>query len=73
MLQLGKYYLELAEEKDKETNNRTAVEWFLKAAKQGRRDAAKQLQKCWIQNKGEGKLRKQLTLRTCLQMQVMSI
>uniref|UniRef100_A0A8C1XLC1 Wolfram syndrome 1a (wolframin) n=1 Tax=Cyprinus carpio TaxID=7962 RepID=A0A8C1XLC1_CYPCA len=49
---LGKYYLELAEEKDKETNNRTAVEWFLKAAKQGRRDAAKQLQKCWIQNKG---------------------
>lgn len=49
---LGKYYLELAEEKDTETNYCTAVEWFLKAAKQGRRDAAKLLQKCWIQNKG---------------------
>ncbi|XP_059409740.1 wolframin [Carassius carassius] len=49
---LGKYYLELAEEKDTETNYCTAVEWFLKAAKQGRRDAAKLLQKCWIQKKG---------------------
>ncbi len=29
----------------------------MKAAKQGRVDAAKLLQKCWIQNKGEEKLR----------------
>ncbi|XP_048053316.1 wolframin isoform X2 [Megalobrama amblycephala] len=49
---LGKYYLKLAEEKDTETNNHTAVEWLVKAAKQGRRDAAKLLQKCWIQKKG---------------------
>ncbi|RXN18552.1 wolframin-like protein [Labeo rohita] len=49
---LGKHYLKLAEEKDTETNNRMAVDWFLKAAKQGRRDAAKLLQKCWIQKKG---------------------
>ncbi|XP_016347352.1 wolframin [Sinocyclocheilus anshuiensis] len=49
---LGKYYLKLAEETDTETNNCSAVEWFVKAAKQGRRDAAKLLQKCWIQKKG---------------------
>lgn len=49
---LGKYYLKLAEEKDPDTNNSTAVEWLVKAAKQGRRDAAKLLQKCWMQKKG---------------------
>ncbi|KAI7810756.1 putative wolframin [Triplophysa rosa] len=49
---LGKYYLKLAEEKDPETNNRTAVQWLVKAAKQGRRDAATLLQKCWMQKKG---------------------
>ncbi|ROI15979.1 Wolframin [Anabarilius grahami] len=49
---LGKYYLKLAEEKDTETNNHIAVEWLVKAAKQGRRDAAKLLQKCWVQKKG---------------------
>nr|XP_695252.5 wolframin [Danio rerio] len=49
---LGRYYLKLAEEKDAEKNNLTAVEWLMKAAKQGRRDAAKLLQKCWMQKKG---------------------
>ncbi|KAK7162044.1 hypothetical protein R3I94_004638 [Phoxinus phoxinus] len=49
---LGKHYLKLAEENDTETNNHTAVEWLVKATKQGRRDSAKLLQKCWIQNKG---------------------
>ncbi|XP_067298897.1 wolframin [Pseudorasbora parva] len=49
---IGKYYLKLAEEKHPETNNHTGVEWLVKAAKQGRRDAANLLQKCWIQKKG---------------------
>ncbi|XP_055061746.2 wolframin [Misgurnus anguillicaudatus] len=49
---LGKYYLKLGEENDPEANNRTAVEWLVKASKQGRRDAAKLLQKCWMQQKG---------------------
>ncbi|XP_051561188.1 wolframin isoform X1 [Myxocyprinus asiaticus] len=49
---LGKYYLKLGEEKDTEVNDHIAVEWLMKAAKQGRMDAAKLLQKCWIQKKG---------------------
>ncbi|XP_051993919.1 wolframin-like isoform X2 [Xyrauchen texanus] len=49
---LGKYYLKLGAEKDTEVNDHTAVEWLMKAAKQGRMDAAKLLQKCWIQKKG---------------------
>ncbi|XP_056621977.1 wolframin [Triplophysa dalaica] len=49
---LGKYYLKLAEEKDPETNNCTAVQWLVKSAKQGRRVAATLLQKCWMQQKG---------------------
>ncbi|KAA0722479.1 Wolframin [Triplophysa tibetana] len=49
---LGKYYLKLAEEKDPEKNNSTAVKWLVKAAKQGRRVAATLLQKCWMQQKG---------------------
>jgi len=54
----------LAEEKDAETNNQKAVEWLVKATKQGRRDSAKLLQKCWIKNKGEGKPKEQGHLRT---------
>lgn len=42
----------LAKEKDTETNNLLAVNWLIKAAKQGRRGAAKALQRCWIQKKG---------------------
>ncbi|XP_030591224.1 wolframin [Archocentrus centrarchus] len=49
---LGQHYLSLAEEKDNELNNRLAVNWLIKAAKQGRKGAAKILQRCWIQKKG---------------------
>ncbi|TWW59393.1 Wolframin [Takifugu flavidus] len=49
---LGEHYLILAEEKDKELNNRLAVDWLIKAAKQGRKGAARLLQRCWIQKKG---------------------
>uniref|UniRef100_A0A672I3I1 Wolfram syndrome 1a (wolframin) n=1 Tax=Salarias fasciatus TaxID=181472 RepID=A0A672I3I1_SALFA len=33
-------------------NNCLAVDWFIKAAKQGRKSAARALQRCWIQRKG---------------------
>ncbi|XP_037620849.1 wolframin isoform X1 [Sebastes umbrosus] len=49
---LGQHYLILAEEKDTELNNRLAVNWLVKAAKQGRKGAARALQRCWIQRKG---------------------
>nr|XP_004564307.2 wolframin [Maylandia zebra] len=49
---LGQHYLGLAKEKDSETNNLLAVNWLVKAAKQGRRGATKALQRCWIQKKG---------------------
>lgn len=49
---LGQHYLLLAEEKNTEENNRLAVTWLIKAAKQGRKGAAKILQRCWIQKKG---------------------
>lgn len=49
---LGQHYLILAEEKDTELNNTLAVNWLIKAAKQGRKGAAKKLQRCWIQKKG---------------------
>ncbi|XP_060921161.1 wolframin isoform X2 [Labrus mixtus] len=49
---LGQHYLLLAEEKDAEQNNQLAVNWLLKAAKQGRKSAARALQRCWIQRKG---------------------
>ncbi|KAL7856367.1 hypothetical protein AOLI_G00199710 [Acnodon oligacanthus] len=52
MNMLGKHYLKLALESDADVNNRQAVEWLLRAAKQGRRDAARLLQRCWIQKKG---------------------
>ncbi|KAF3687618.1 Wolframin [Channa argus] len=50
--QLGQHYLILAQEKDTELNNHLAVDWLIKAAKQGRKKAAKLLQRCWIQRKG---------------------
>lgn len=49
---LGQHYLLLAEEKDSELNNCLAVGWLIKAAKQGRKGAAKILRRCWIQKKG---------------------
>lgn len=52
LFQLGEHYLILAEDKDKELNNRLAVDWLIKAAKQGRKGAARLLQRCWIQEKG---------------------
>uniref|UniRef100_A0A8K9Y1U8 Wolframin ER transmembrane glycoprotein n=1 Tax=Oncorhynchus mykiss TaxID=8022 RepID=A0A8K9Y1U8_ONCMY len=48
------YYLGLAEEKEAELNNRLAVDWLVQAAKQGRKSAARLLQRCWIQRKGIG-------------------
>ncbi|XP_028316181.1 wolframin isoform X2 [Gouania willdenowi] len=50
--QLGQHYFLLAEEKDAELNNHLAVGWFIKAAKQGRKGAARALQHCWIHKKG---------------------
>ncbi|XP_070843775.1 wolframin [Chaetodon trifascialis] len=49
---LAQHYLMLAEEKDTELNNCLAVNWLIKAAKQGRKRAARLLQRCWIQKKG---------------------
>ncbi|XP_077936139.1 wolframin [Gasterosteus aculeatus] len=49
---LGQHYLSLAKEKDAELNDRLAVTWLVKAAKQGRKGAASALQRCWIQKKG---------------------
>nr|XP_015809674.2 wolframin [Nothobranchius furzeri] len=49
---LGQHYLILADEKDTDVNNSQAVNWLIKAAKQGRRTAARLLRQCWIQKKG---------------------
>ncbi|KAK3523397.1 hypothetical protein QTP86_031266 [Hemibagrus guttatus] len=49
---LGKYYLKLGEDSEADVNNQTAVDWLVRAAKQGRGDAAKLLRQCWIQKKG---------------------
>uniref|UniRef100_A0A3P9LY09 Wolfram syndrome 1a (wolframin) n=1 Tax=Oryzias latipes TaxID=8090 RepID=A0A3P9LY09_ORYLA len=49
---LGQHYLILAEEKDTEVNNRLAVNWLIKAAKQGRKGAARVLRRCWVKKKG---------------------
>ncbi|CAK6953565.1 wolframin [Scomber scombrus] len=49
---LGQHYLILAEEKNTEENNCLAVTWFIQAAKQGRKGAARALQRCWIQKIG---------------------
>ncbi|XP_060771892.1 wolframin isoform X2 [Neoarius graeffei] len=49
---LGKHYLKLGEDSEADVNNQIAVDWLVKAAKQGRSDAAKLLQQCWIKKKG---------------------
>ncbi|XP_068449958.1 wolframin isoform X2 [Clinocottus analis] len=49
---MGRYFLALAEERDEELNNCTAVTWLVLAAKQGRKDAVKQLQRCLAFRKG---------------------
>ncbi|XP_068570922.1 wolframin isoform X2 [Cebidichthys violaceus] len=49
---MGRYFLVLAEERDEELNNCTAVTWLVQAAKQGRKDAVKQLQRCLASRKG---------------------
>ncbi|XP_035506037.1 wolframin [Scophthalmus maximus] len=49
---MGRYFLVLAEERDEELNNCTAVTWLIQAAKQGRRDAVKLLQQCLASRKG---------------------
>lgn len=50
---MGKYYLKLADEKDEELNNCTAVEWLLQAAKQGKKEAVKLLKSCHTDRKGK--------------------
>ncbi|XP_045062002.1 wolframin-like [Coregonus clupeaformis] len=49
---IGRYYLALAEERDEEVNNCTAVSWLVQATKQGRKDAVKMLQRCLATRKG---------------------
>ena len=49
---MGRYFLALAEEKDEELNSCRAVTWLVQAAKQGRKDAVKQLQRSLASRKG---------------------
>ncbi|XP_041799861.1 wolframin isoform X2 [Chelmon rostratus] len=49
---MGRYFLALAEERDEELNNCTAVTWLIQAAKQGRKDAVKLLQQCLASRRG---------------------
>lgn len=51
-VQMGRYFLVLAKERDEELNNCTAVTWLVQAAKQGRKDAVKLLQQCLASRKG---------------------
>lgn len=51
-VQMGRYFLALAEERDEELNNCTAVTWLVQAAKQGRKDGIKLLQQCLASRKG---------------------
>uniref|UniRef100_A0A3Q2CNR0 Wolfram syndrome 1b (wolframin) n=1 Tax=Cyprinodon variegatus TaxID=28743 RepID=A0A3Q2CNR0_CYPVA len=51
-VQMGRYFLALAEESNEELNNCTAVTWLVQAAKQGRKDAVKLLQQCLKSRKG---------------------
>jgi len=54
---VGKHFLRLAEEEDEELNNCSAVDWFILAAKQGRREAVKLLRRCLADRRGMGSLR----------------
>lgn len=49
--------MRLAEEEDEELNNCSAVDWFILAAKQGRREAVKHLRRCLADRRGMGALR----------------
>ncbi|TRZ24086.1 hypothetical protein HGM15179_003019 [Zosterops borbonicus] len=50
--EVGKHFLRLAEEEDEELNNCSAVDWFIRAAKQGRREAVKLLRRCLDDRRG---------------------
>ncbi|XP_061755764.1 wolframin isoform X3 [Nerophis ophidion] len=49
---MGRVFLALAQDRDEELNNCTAVTWLVQAAKQGRKDAVKLLQQCLGSRKG---------------------
>uniref|UniRef100_UPI003AAFD6FB wolframin n=1 Tax=Centroberyx gerrardi TaxID=166262 RepID=UPI003AAFD6FB len=49
---MGRYFLAVAEDRNEELNNCTAVTWLVQAAKQGRKDAVKLLQRCLASRKG---------------------
>ncbi|OXB54521.1 hypothetical protein ASZ78_000697, partial [Callipepla squamata] len=51
-IEVGKHFLRLAEEEDEELNNCSAVDWFILAAKQGRREAVKLLRRCLADRRG---------------------
>lgn len=61
-VQMGRYFLELANERDEELNNCRAVTWLVQAAKQGRRDAVKLLQHCFATRKGTNTVSPTVTL-----------
>ncbi|XP_048366068.1 wolframin isoform X2 [Sphaerodactylus townsendi] len=50
--EVGKHYLNLAEDRDEELNSCKAVEWLILAAKQGRRGAGKLLKQCLAERRG---------------------
>lgn len=50
--EIGRYFLRLAEQEDEEVNAVTAVTWLLQAAKNGRKDAVKLLQRCLHDRRG---------------------
>ncbi|XP_056626104.1 wolframin [Triplophysa dalaica] len=50
--EIGRYYLRVAEQEDEEINDVTAVTWLLQAAKNGRKDAVKLLQRCLHEKRG---------------------
>ncbi|XP_055988748.1 wolframin [Sorex fumeus] len=50
--EVGKRYLQLAAEEDEELNSCSAVDWLLRAAKQGRREAVKLLRRCLADRRG---------------------
>lgn len=61
---MGKHFLKFAEEEDEELNNCSAVDWFILAAKQGRREAVKLLRRCLEDRRGMGSLRLLFALPT---------
>ncbi|XP_062991884.1 wolframin isoform X2 [Elgaria multicarinata webbii] len=51
-MEVGKHYLNLAEDQDEELNSCTGVEWLILAAKQGQRQALKLLWTCLAERRG---------------------